>query len=591
MSEFLNNAGLSRLVYNIENKFQTKKTHCKLWNNGGYWTITIDNRDYEIVRDGAALYEVLKDKLDNLTFDIIKGYNDYLLYNVNYNTYKDDDGTTLIILTGLKHTTYDEPSTDIFKVGIWLGEGEEGDCMLYEGVDIDITNLSIINKFTNKGDGTKLLADDGKYKEISALHYTGTIKFAYNKERMNMQGDGNSYIPYFGDTVYGTYIGVFNRDTGHIKYNSGIYKLVMTRGDKDIYVGDCIVEIGGHTTVVIKRVKGSNYYFAKATQYTLSEGEESYQPGYFDIACIDIEDNTDMYDKHIVEHNPHKNDDVVEICEDGATLSMYPTNQGFCKIVTEYMEGQRKFCPPYNTQSSFPSIHTPWDVGDAGVYINLDSNYEDVTILSSGIHEDYCILDNYLGLASNSNKGIHKKVVRIINDESIFKRICICHLQNVYIRDDKFIMETNDTDEDIYVLYLKPKQVCEITIIKGSIYEAFDNGDGKYFIEDRLYMFANFVNGVEDIVEFDSNGGTISDYYLWLINYFINSGIDIKVKCVAFADTTTQQILDNKVFTITEIETPNNGEVVLKWRCVGDNQSQCILLINKSTGAYEFSTI
>lgn len=169
MSNFLDSTGLSRLVENIKNKFQPKKTHCKLFDDGGYWTISIDNnREYEIVRDGAALYEALKDKLDNLTFDI-KFDNTYSLYDVNYNIRKDEDNSINIILTGLAYSTYDEPLTDMVKVGIWLGEGEEGDCIISKGTDIEIYDLNIINNLYKSGDGTKFLANDGSYVDTSKL--------------------------------------------------------------------------------------------------------------------------------------------------------------------------------------------------------------------------------------------------------------------------------------------------------------------------------------------------------------------------------------------------------------------------------------
>ena len=146
-----------------------KKTHCKLFNDGGYWTIAInDNNEYKIIRDGAALYEVLKDKLDNLTFDI-KFDNIYSLYDVNYNIRKDEDNSINIILTGLAYLTYDEPLTDIVKIGIWLGEGEEGDCIIYKVTDIEINNLNIINNLYKSGDGTKFLANDGSYYYTSKL--------------------------------------------------------------------------------------------------------------------------------------------------------------------------------------------------------------------------------------------------------------------------------------------------------------------------------------------------------------------------------------------------------------------------------------
>lgn len=148
-----------------------KKTYCKIFNDGGYWSITIDNKDYEIVRDGAALYEVIKYKLDDLTFDI-EEYNNYSLYNVNYNTYKYDDGSILIILTGLKSTSYDEPETNIFKVGISLSEDVEGEWNIYEGDSVNISNLGKVNNLKANGNGTKFLADDGKYKIIGDTYYS-----------------------------------------------------------------------------------------------------------------------------------------------------------------------------------------------------------------------------------------------------------------------------------------------------------------------------------------------------------------------------------------------------------------------------------
>lgn len=169
MSNVLDSTGLSRLVENIKNKFQPKKLHCKLFDDGGYWTIAInDSNEYEIVRDGAALYEVLKDKLDNLTFDI-EFDNTYSLYDVNYNIRKDDDNSINIILTGLAYSTYDEPLTDMVKVGIWLYEDSEGDCIISKGTDIEINNLNIINNLYKSGDGTKFLANDGSYYDTSKL--------------------------------------------------------------------------------------------------------------------------------------------------------------------------------------------------------------------------------------------------------------------------------------------------------------------------------------------------------------------------------------------------------------------------------------
>lgn len=174
MSKFLDSTGLSRLVENIKNKFQKKKTHCKLWDDGGNWTMTINNdKEYEIRAKGSDLYNILIDNLNNLEFEVDIRDDDGLntCHNVAYSVRSDNNyGIMLELLCTGKAWNYDTEELAMLKIGINLMTDSEGDTQVwYPAETVNVLKLNMVNSLTNSGDGTKFLADDGSYVDISKL--------------------------------------------------------------------------------------------------------------------------------------------------------------------------------------------------------------------------------------------------------------------------------------------------------------------------------------------------------------------------------------------------------------------------------------
>lgn len=192
MSNVLDSTGLSRLVENIKSKFQKKKLHCELWDNGGDWTITFRDTMEEAVieTEYAKIFDRIKNNENNLTFDVLSNGIEIINnhYNVDYEINYSSNTRIVITFNFIEGgKDYDTPESTPIKVSLDIDKNtNSGEIFIFKGEKYpDITSLYKVNYINTNGNGTKFLADDGKYKRIADTYYSFDFT---NEEYYKFQG-------------------------------------------------------------------------------------------------------------------------------------------------------------------------------------------------------------------------------------------------------------------------------------------------------------------------------------------------------------------------------------------------------------------
>lgn len=358
------------------------------------------------------------------------------------------------------------------------------------------------------GEGVRKLKDyiDKKTGE----NYTGVIAIEETSQPVFLEGTYDAgYLGVYGTTLTGYRTGLFDYlGDGKILYGAGRYKLMLG----DVYVGDCIIEAvttitGENFRVIIKRVAGSDYYFAKAQQLTLEDGEEYYNTTHFDVFLFDVNTMGGGYDAHVINHNPHKNDDWVEVTY-YKYLQYSCYYQGLAKILREYYEGCRRFdyansdegdlCMlpviASNTELSF-MIELLNGTSEVSVLLLTDSVRNNIdSVVNTGI------LEGYVGAYMNSEflKLNPKKTVYLINEGTECDvPIVLYGVGSIRFNDGFTVMDWWGNGNDVQCVHLKPYEVCRVDIIAGTITSELEGGP-RYAGQELMFFAQHDVNGKAD---------------------------------------------------------------------------------------------
>lgn len=455
MANYLTENGLTKLVNNIKAHFEPKKKRCQLYYQDGIWYAKVNDEIFNLENQSDIFFSKIGYDSSNVIFDVLKG-GDIPKDCFNVAHQYDYDG-------GIVNLT--------MFVNDKIDTGENN-------IPIDATIEININ--IEKGDTFGAVTVQKTYNGTINIGNAGFVHGYLD----NSEAIGSEYGVY-GHHVMGYVTNIFNMNNGTCNYPDGKYVL-MFEGE---YVGDCIIK-GGDSEgyIVIKKAKGCKYYFAKAQQYTMEDGEESYQPTYFGIYLFDGEQLGDNFNAHILSHNPHKDDDVIEPITNGC-LSWDKTNQGLSKMLTEYYEGNRKYSyiDLYRKSTVLPVV----SFNDG-----LDSNFENLvnainqpcevsTMIINGANKNWLndqtgILTPYIananGVTFEYANVIPYKTVYLVNQTSEELVVPLC-IENVYNDDIKGCFWGGS--EGMYqCVKLKVGERCKIEIVVGSVYSEVGEAGG-----------------------------------------------------------------------------------------------------------------
>lgn len=195
MNDFLDNIGLKRLVENIKSKFQKKKLHCELWDDGGDWTITFRDTMEEAVieTEYAKIFDRIKNNENNLIFDVLSNGIEIINnhYNVDYEINYSSNTKIIIVFHFIDGAAdHDVSYSAPIKISLDIDKDtNSGEIFIFKGEEYpDITSLYKVNYIKHSFDNSnKVLTGNLGYDIVPKV-----IEIDIDNEYI-ITPDGNRY--------------------------------------------------------------------------------------------------------------------------------------------------------------------------------------------------------------------------------------------------------------------------------------------------------------------------------------------------------------------------------------------------------------